>query len=424
MIVGHIGSGSSSYEIKKSLRFRSSASAYLSRTPSVAGNRNTWTFSEYVKLGAIGVNRFLLCAYQDADNYDFFYLTAANTLRYWQRYAGSDYQVQTTSVFRDPSAHYHVNLAINQGAAAADRVIISVNGVRQSVTGTGSGIPTHINVASQQHMISRSNSGEYLDGYLSEINFIDGQALDPSYFGEVSAETGAWIPKKYTGTYGTNGFYLPFNDGSSLANLTADRSGNGNNWTANNISLTAGVTYDWMDDTPSNNFAVLNAVHAGRSTISNANLTASGTTDLPTIIPDSGTWYFERGGSSQTWVPPAAFPSGSGDYNFGQRPWQSTGPTGGQKALCTKNLPTGTITTSGTFSGNASTEGPFVYLNGVPTAMTINGNAVTFGNHADKLANGFKVRSSSASYNSAGSNTYSITSTGTKFKYSNAQGNP
>ena len=122
----------------------------------------------------------------------------------------------------------------------------------------------------------------------------------------------------------------------------------------------------------------------------------------------------------------ATFANQAGDnfaVNFGQRPFAYS-PPAGFKALCTKNLPTGTITTSGTFSGNASTDGPFVYLNGVPTAMTINGNAVTLGNHADKLANGFKVRSSSASYNSAGSNTYSITSTGTKFKYSNAQGNP
>ena len=67
---------------------------------------------------------------------------------------------------------------------------------------------------------------------------------------------------------------------------------------------------------------------------------------------------------------------------------------------------------------------PFIYLNGVPAAMTINGNAVTFGTNADHLANGFKVRSSSASYNASGSNTYSITTTGAKFKYANAQTNP
>jgi hypothetical protein len=82
------------------------------------------------------------------------------------------------------------------------------------------------------------------------------------------------------------------------------------------------------------------------------------------------------------------------------------------------------ITTSGTFTGNANVDGPFVYLNGVPLAMTINGNAVTFGTHADKLSNGFKVRNSTSSYNASGSNTFSVTSTGAPFKIARAQANP
>ena len=109
--------------------------------------------------------------------------------------------------------------------------------------------------------------------------------------------------------------------------------------------------------------------------------------------------------------------------NFGQRPFAYTAPSG-FKALTTANLPEGTITTSGTFTGNANANGPFVWLNGVPTAMTINGNAVTFATHADKLSNGFKMRTSSGSYNTSGSNTYSITTTGAKFKNARAQSNP
>lgn len=435
MIVGHIGGSSSGgYEIQKSLRFQASASAYLSRTPGSNGSPTTCTWSGWLKRTP-GVAQYCFSATLGAggynDNVSWFQIGSDDTPSI-VNYVGNVYQCNLGNAnykMRDPSAWYHIVFQWNTtNATAALRARAWVNGVELALSGTqpAQNNTAWFNAATCLHTIgkdARNAQAGYWDGHLSEVNFIDGQALDPSYFGEFSAETGAWIPKKYTGTYGTNGFYLPFNDGSTLANLTADRSGNGNNWTANNISLTAGVTYDWMDDTPSNNFAVLNAVHAGRSTLTNGNLTASGTTDLPTIIPDSGAWYFERGGVSQTWTPPAAFPSGSGDYNFGQRPFAYS-PPAGFKALCTKNLPTGTITTSGTFSGNASTDGPFVYLNGVPTAMTINGNAVTLGNHADKLANGFKVRSSSASYNSAGSNTYSITSTGTKFKYSNAQGNP
>jgi hypothetical protein len=109
--------------------------------------------------------------------------------------------------------------------------------------------------------------------------------------------------------------------------------------------------------------------------------------------------------------------------NFGQQPFVYTAPTG-FLALNTFNIAAGTVTTSGTFTGNASTNGPMVWLNGTPTAMTINGNAVTFGTHADKLANGFKVRSSSASYNTAGSNTYVATTVAEVLKYENAQPNP
>ena len=119
------------------------------------------------------------------------------------------------------------------------------------------------------------------------------------------------------------------------------------------------------------------------------------------------------------------FTSATQSANFGQRPFSYSAPSG-FKSLNTANLTSTTITTSGTFAGNASTDGPFVYLNGVPTAMTINGNAVTFGTDVDKLATGFKIRSSSSSYNNtSGSNSYSITSTGAATKnQARAQTNP
>jgi hypothetical protein len=148
----------------------------------------------------------------------------------------------------------------------------------------------------------------YFDGYLTEINFVDGQALTPSSFGETDAVTGVWKPKKYAGTYGTNGFYLNFSDNSNntAATIGKDYSGNGNNWTPNNISVTSGVTYDSMLDVPTNwadggngrgNYAVLNPLFAA-GTVSDGNLkhTASTTTWVntsSTIFVNSGKWYFE-----------------------------------------------------------------------------------------------------------------------------------
>jgi hypothetical protein len=103
-------------------------------------------------------------------------------------------------------------------------------------------------------------------------------------------------------------------------------------------------------------------------------------------------------------------------------------PPTGFNALCTANLPSVAVTTSGTFTGNANADGPFVWTNGNPATLTINGNAVTFGTHADKTAGGFKLRTSSASYNTSGSNTWTATA-GKRFVYSatsinTAQGNP
>jgi hypothetical protein len=141
--------------------------------------------------------------------------------------------------------------------------------------------------------------------------------------------------------------------------------------------------------------------------------------------PAAGTSPSVSGLTGKTYFPAVTgYNNSTGMYlNFGQRPFAYTAPSG-FKALCTTNLPTGSITTSGSFTGNANADGPFVYLNGVPTAMTINSNAVTFATHADKLSNGFKLRTSSGSYNTAGSNTYSITTTGAEFKFARAQPNP
>jgi hypothetical protein len=87
-------------------------------------------------------------------------------------------------------------------------------------------------------------------GYLTEINFIDGSALDPTSFGEFNEDTGVWQPKEYTGSYGTNGFYLNFSDNASTTTLGDDLSGNGNDWTTNNFSVTAGAGNDSLVDTP------------------------------------------------------------------------------------------------------------------------------------------------------------------------------
>jgi hypothetical protein len=229
----------------------------------------------------------------------------------------------STPVYRDPSAWYHIVYKVDTTqATAADRVRVYVNGVEITAWATNTPPPQNTDTAVNNnvaHNIGRNtrNSNDYLDGYFAEVNLIDGQALTPASFGYTDTVTGVWQPAPYNGTYGTNGFYLNFSDNSAATATTIgkDYSGNGNNWTPNNISVTAGTTYDSMVDVPINygndtgvggsvrgNYPVWNplARFTGSNTapITNGNLqTASGGNPTHsvanTLVPASGKFYFE-----------------------------------------------------------------------------------------------------------------------------------
>jgi hypothetical protein len=306
---------SGGYQISRSVRLRSSASAYFNRTFGTPTNNLKWAWSGWVKRGKLGVTASLLDATPDAyaANWANFYFTTADKLQFEQYSTGYNVRVITDAVFRDPSAWYHIFFIYDSANATAnDRVQIWVNGVRQSVTYlTG---PFAINTASKINVngtVHREGvyTTDYADCYLADTYFIDGQTVTSSSFGETNAVTGVWQPKKYAGTYGANGSYLNFSDNSNntAATIGKDYSGNGNNWTPNNISVTAGVTYDSMIDVPTNyadggngrgNYCVLNPIDSAGATISDGNLKytlAAGTnyTTRSTIGMTSGKWYAE-----------------------------------------------------------------------------------------------------------------------------------
>ena len=217
---------------------------------------------------------------------------------------GTGYTTQTTAVYRDPSSWYHVVYALDTTqATASNRVKMYINGVQitsfSSSTYPTQNLDTYANsTVAHYHNVFGSSylSTTYAcDQYLAEINFIDGQALTPSSFGKTNAVTGQWIPKKYGGTYGTNGFYLKFADASAAtaAAIGKDSSGNGNNWTPNNISVTSGVTYDSMTDVPTltsptvANYCTLNPLDTGTTggtnSITNGNLSLTNVSGNYTI---------------------------------------------------------------------------------------------------------------------------------------------
>ena len=308
---------SGGYSVGKSLRFRSSASAYLNRTLGTSTNGQKFTWSGWVKRGKLGSVQGLQHGYSASNNQGGILFNSSDILQFSDYPTSSNALLQTTAVYRDPSAWYHIVVAADTTqATASNRVLMYVNGVQITSFSTAT-YPTqntvlNINKTSNTGLIGQYYDGtnNYFDGYLAEVNMVDGQALTPSSFGAYDTN-GVWQPIKYSGTYGTNGFYLNFGNTTSTTTLGYDTSGNSNNWTTNNISLTAGSTYDSMTDSPTvtsasvANYAVLNPIFNPNGTVvtySNANLNYSYSTPTGvankapvqgSIAVNSGKWYYE-----------------------------------------------------------------------------------------------------------------------------------
>lgn len=223
-----IAGGGNQYQVANSLRFRASNSAFLSRTPASASNRKTWTWSGWVKRGSLAAGTLFMggASQSDTGGTD---IAFYNDLLYVQGYNTN--WIVTTQVFRDPSAWYHIVIAFDTTqATASNRLKLYVNGSQVTTFSTDNRSSLTLNGDYGINQAALHRIGyqsvtfglSYLDGYLAEVNFIDGYAYDSSYFGQNDPITNQWIPKKYTGTYGINGFYLPFNNTSSTTALGFD----------------------------------------------------------------------------------------------------------------------------------------------------------------------------------------------------------
>jgi hypothetical protein len=308
------------FKVEESLRFRAANSAYLNRTPAVAGNRKTFTYSGWLKRGVLDTtyNKYFFSAKPSVSVRDGLYFGTNQTLSVFAN-DGSSALLVTTQVFRDPAAWYHIVVAVDTTQATnTNRVKVYVNGVQVTAFGTATYPSQNYDWAFNNtviHTISddaaNAPTGIYhFDGYMSEVNFIDGQQLTPSSFGATDKD-GNWSPIAYTGTYGTNGFYVNFRDNTSATTVGYDYSGNGNNWTLNNFNVsTANTSYDIMIDVPSDqsdgtannrgNYCTFNPVStSSRVTVSDGNLRiakdsfADWNTSLSSFLLSSGKWYWE-----------------------------------------------------------------------------------------------------------------------------------
>jgi len=297
------------YEISNSLRFNDDDSASLTKTFSGDGDRRTFTWSGWVKKGNHGINEILFAA-ADTDNtpQTIFNFDSADRLSFFD--STSSAEVNTSNLFRDSSAWYHIVLAVDTTQSTnSNRVKIYVNGVEVSYNSTSypnQNVEFSINDASYEHEIGgRPANTIYFDGYMTEINFIDGAAKAQTDFGEFD-DNGVWIPKRYTGTYGTNGFFMQFKQTGTSQNssgIGADTSGNDNHFAVTNLAAT-----DVTEDTCTNNFATMNPLESDRQQGGAATF-AEGNLQITTSYVDanyqrypqvystqavsSGKWYFE-----------------------------------------------------------------------------------------------------------------------------------
>jgi hypothetical protein len=320
------------YQISRSIRFNNPDGPLLERAGSAGGNRQTWTWSGWIKRSKLNTNGnnvpFLFGASDRATGSAYLQFgtsgsdSAIDCLSF-QEQSGGSYIIVTQAKFRDTSAWYHVVCAYDTTQAIpSDRVKIYVNGILQAIVSSGNYPPQnsngYVNYSAFPYLIG-AYATSYLpttfDGYMAEVNFVDGQQLTPASFGYTEFSTGVWSPLQYTGSYGTRGFYLNFADNSNTtaATLGKDLSGNGNNFTPYNFSVSAGVGNDSLVESPTNygvdtgaggevrgNYCTWNPLRNDQNAVlSNGNLDLStvnvtaryGT--YTTIGASSAKWYWE-----------------------------------------------------------------------------------------------------------------------------------
>ena len=281
---------SGGYEVDNSLRFNRGSSDQLTRSIGTTGNRKTATYSCWIKKCDFTNEQMFLGFTSGLNIY-----TNGDSFRV---NSGTGTAVYSTALQRDPSAWYHFLIGIDTTQATnTNRYRLYINGT-ELTNFTTSTYPTqnsdlNINVSGSTQQIG-SDGTSHLNGYMSELYWIDGQQLDPTYFGETDQDTNIWIPKAYTGSFGTNGFYLQFKNSASLG---TDSSGNGNTFTVNNLT-----SVDQSTDTPTNNFCTLNPLDLAGTvvgTMTEGNLQVVNTSNANdfsgrgTIAINKGKWYWE-----------------------------------------------------------------------------------------------------------------------------------
>jgi len=311
--VGGANSATGGYDIANSCKFEADNSEYLSKTPSSAGNQKTWTFSAWVKRTELGLTTGKAAMiFGSGDTY--LHFVATDKLIANLRTGGTNFFYYSERLFRDTSAWYHFVLACDTTqSTASNRLKLYVNGVYESptesngYTNIAQNADTGINSTNEheigKYTLDETTYAEFFSGYMAEMHLVDGTALDHTSFGEFDEDSGIWKPKAYTGSYGTNGFYLDFTDASNMGN---DANG-GTDFAETNITAA-----DQATDTPTNNFCTFNPLQTvtGKWVVSNGATSVIQAADHG-YLTHAGNMGFKKG----KWY--AEFKAGTGTVQAG-----------------------------------------------------------------------------------------------------------
>ena len=343
LILGTNSIKDTGYNVANSLRFNDDSSDRLTRSQS-NGNQDKWTWSVWLKRSTLGSAQCFFASTDGSATSFGAKFDSSDRIEVYNYFGGGfDSKLVTNRVFRDVSAWYHIVIVYDSGnSTEAFRLRIYVNGTEESSFSTTNypslNADSDLNVSGSNIEIGRqANGGQYFDGYMAEIVLTDGQALDPTSFGEFDEDSPTiWKPKDVSGlTFGTNGFYLDFENSGALG---TDVSGNSNNFTVNNLT-----SIDQSTDTCTNNFATLNALNMyyPGGTLSEGNLSHSGipatnyASPFSTIAVSQGKWYVEFKITDVTnWISvgiSGTIPDATNDY-IGKAPADSWGYIGGSSA--------------------------------------------------------------------------------------------
>ena len=315
ILPGNVASATAAagYEVANSVRFNDGDSAYVHRTPDASSNRRTMTYSFWVKRSTLSATQKVFSQYNSGNNYNSaIEFNSDDTLSVWDYTTSYQAHLKPKRLFRDVSAWYHIVVAIDttQGTAA-NRMKLYINGTRETSFATETYPAEDLELRMNEYQIQNwgamhyaSTQTQFFDGYLAEVFFIDGSQLAVTTFGEFDEDSPTiWKPKdcKDDLTFGTNGYYLDFEDSGDLDD---DESGNSNDFTTVNLAAT-----DQCQDSPTNNFCTMNPLTQsepgnlqtfaeGNCKITMANFDTESV--MATMGVTAGKWYWEIKGGWRT----------------------------------------------------------------------------------------------------------------------------